>query len=331
MSDDEDDIVYNAAYDQYEDDLAMAQYLQQVEDQAREERRVRGPAFRRGTADDTNPNILYVRKRPAAFIKSELERSKDKSRFYDVERPGLLPETALPLSYPKDRGIGGYRGEKRRTDTDEERRVLSRASAVPSDDYYPDDEPMSGPVTSSSSSDTYNRGTKRSSSAPAADLPGRLADKYHATAPVDDDRIPLELFDSWAEEDYAILRAHERDITLTAADPDHWNLGVSSPFLRHEQKWLEHITRPEAYWDKKSQTFIFKKKVHQKGIYIIESKQTNVDMAGNITGVVWKGWIYQADAPRVPFTIVYYPAQYPNSCVLYVPGTYRRVLEYKIW
>lgn len=141
-----------------------------------------------------------------------------------------------------------------------------------------------------------------------------------------DDEMETSALASGSQALNDILRSHERDISLDTANPDHWNLGVSSPFLRDEQKWLDHITdngRKDALagWLVTDRLPRLKFNLATKNIIWAD---------GQIVGVQWRGSVVGTTDERT-FVIVHLRKTYPNSSVLFIQNTYRKVLEYKLW
>lgn len=97
-------------------------------------------------------------------------------------------------------------------------------------------------------------------------------------------------------------------------DPLDPRLGIPSIDLRDEQMWLDHkgpalklpshmvIEAKNAIWEKR-----------------------------RIIGVIWRGTCSTAHSGKRRWILTHYRKDYPDSCLLYIKGQRRRVIQEQIW
>lgn len=97
-------------------------------------------------------------------------------------------------------------------------------------------------------------------------------------------------------------------------DPLDPRLGIPSIDLRDEQMWLDHkgpalklpshmvIEAKNAIWEKR-----------------------------RIIGVIWRGTCSTAHSGKRRWILTHYRKDYPDSCLLYIKGQRRRVIQERIW
>jgi len=142
----------------------------------------------------------------------------------------------------------------------------------------------------------------------------------------DDEEMATSVLASGSEEANAVVRSFERDISIDTANPDHWDLGVSSPFLRDEQKWLDFITDTGEVDPLEGRLIASR---IRKLKFNIAAKNV-IYHYGEVAGVTWRGTCTNGEEEKT-FVAMHIRKTFPNSTVLWIQNTYRRVLEHKLW